>query len=118
MPFILFIPFIPVNFMSLIVVLTTAPNDTEAEDLAQKIIAERLTACVQVLPPMQSFYFWDGAVQKETEHLLLIKTLPEKSSELEKFIEANHSYETPEIVAVKAEAVSENYLDWIKDYLA
>jgi periplasmic divalent cation tolerance protein len=101
----------------MLVVLTTTPNESEAEDLAEKIVAEKLAACIQVLPPMKSFYFWDGAVQKETEHLLLIKTLPEKFNELEKFIRANHSYETPEIVAVKSEAVSETYLGWIKNYL-
>lgn len=102
----------------MLIVLTTTPNESEAETLAEKIVAVKLAACVQVLPPMKSFYFWDGAVQKESEHLLLIKTLPEKFTDLEKFIRANHSYETPEIVAIKSEAVSENYLDWIKTYLA
>ena len=101
----------------MLVILTTAPNLEEAEALAEKIVNARLAACVQVLPAMKSFYFWENAVQREPEHLLLIKTLPEKYEELERFIQANHSYSVPEIVALPAEKVSENYLDWMKEYL-
>ncbi len=59
------------------IVLTTVPNIEEAETLAQKIVAEKLAACVQVLPQMKSFYFWAGEIRADGEHLLLIKTLPE-----------------------------------------
>ncbi|HEX8287320.1 MAG TPA: divalent-cation tolerance protein CutA [Pyrinomonadaceae bacterium] len=104
--------------MTAFIVLTTMPNIDEAENLARKIIGCKLAACVQVLPPMKSFYFWEGAVQVESEHLLLIKTLPEKYHELEKFIQINHSYEVPEIVALSAENVSAKYLSWISDYVA
>lgn len=101
----------------MLVVLTTTPNIEEAETLAGKIVEAKLAACVQVLPQMKSFYFWEGALQKDTEHLLLIKTLADEFSELEKFIKENHSYEIPEIVALSAEKISQNYLDWIKDYV-
>jgi periplasmic divalent cation tolerance protein len=66
---------------------------------------------------MKSFYFWENEIQVDSEHLLLIKTLPEKFDELKDFIQANHSYSVPEIVALAAEKVSESYLGWIKDYL-
>jgi periplasmic divalent cation tolerance protein len=103
--------------MIMLVVLTTTPNAEEAESLARKIVEMRLAACVQVLPPMTSFYFWENAVQKDAEHLLLIKTLPEKFDELQEFIQSNHSYKVPEIVALPAEKVSESYFNWMKDYL-
>ncbi len=99
----------------MLVVLTTTPNNEEAETLAQKIVEAKLAACVQILPPMKSFYFWENRVQAETEHLLLIKTLAEKFDELEMFIKGNHSYQTPEIIAISAEKVSQNYLDWTKN---
>ncbi len=99
------------------IVLTTTPDIEEAERLARKIIAEKLAACVQILPQIKSFYFWEGKIQIDSEHLLLIKTLPEKFAALEKFIQTNHSYETPEIVALSAEKVSENYLEWMKKSL-
>ncbi|HEY0427299.1 MAG TPA: divalent-cation tolerance protein CutA [Pyrinomonadaceae bacterium] len=102
----------------ILIVLTTAPNSEEAETLARKIVAEKLAACVQILPEMKSVYFWEGALQSETEHLLLIKTLPRKFEELEKFIKANHSYAIPEIVALPAEKVSESYLGWLQNYLS
>ncbi len=101
----------------MLIVLTTIPNEEEAESLARKIIEARLAACVQVLPQMKSFYFWENAVQTDSEHLLLIKTLAEKYDELEKFIQSNHSYDVPEIVALSAEKVSESYFRWLKDYL-
>jgi len=101
----------------MLIVLTTTPNAEEGETLARKIVEARLAACVQVLPPMKSFYVWEGAVQTDDENLLLIKTLPEKFDELKDFIEANHSYSVPEIVAVASEKVSDNYFDWLKRYL-
>lgn len=101
----------------MIIVLTTTPNIEEAESLAEKIVAEKLAACVQVLPAMKSFYFWEGAIQTDAEHLLLIKTLDEKFDALEAFIQSNHSYDVPEIAAIKAENVSESYLGWLTDYV-
>lgn len=97
----------------MLIVLTTTPNIAEAEDLARKIIEAKLAACVQVLPRIVSFYVWENEIKRDAEYLLLIKSLDERYSELETFILDNHSYETPEIVAVKAEAVSEKYLDWM-----
>ena len=101
----------------MLVVLTTTPDIWEAESLAERIIAEKLAACVQIMPQMTSYYFWEGAVQKEGEHLLLIKTLEDNMDALEKFIRENHSYEVPEIVALDAAAVSSPYLAWMKEYL-
>ena len=101
----------------MIIVMTTAPDLSLAEDLARRMIFAHLAACVQILPPMKSFYFWKDEVQADSEHLLLIKTLEEKFHALEKFIRENHPYEVPEIVAVSAEKVSENYLGWMKEFL-
>jgi periplasmic divalent cation tolerance protein len=103
--------------IAMLVVLTTTPDIWEAESLAEKIINEKLAACVQILPQMTSFYFWEGRVQKEGEHLLLIKTLRTKYEELEKFILDNHSYDVPEIVALPPEKISHSYLTWMKEYL-
>ncbi len=102
----------------LLIVLTTTPNDVEAKTLAAKIIELRLAACVQILPQMTSVYVWDEKTKMEPEHLLLIKTLPEKYDELQDFLTANHSYSIPEIVAVRADKVFEPYHAWIKDFLA
>ena len=84
---------------------------------ADRIDEAKLAACVQILPRMRSVYYWEGEINNEAEHLLLIKTLDEKFAELETFIIANHSYDVPEIVAISAEKVSEGYLLWVAEYL-
>lgn len=102
----------------MLVILTTTPNQEEADRLAHAIVQTKLAACVQILPPMTSVYFWESKVQTEPEHLLLIKTLEEKFDELSAFIKEHHSYEVPEIVAIEAEKVSESYLNWIGEVLS
>ncbi len=62
----------------MLIVLTTTPNIEEAEALARKIVESKLAACVQILPQMKSFYFWENEIQKDSENLLLIKTLARK----------------------------------------
>ena len=100
-----------------LVVLTTVSGDEAAEKLARKIVEAKLAACVQILPPMKSVYVWENAVQVETEHLLLIKTLRGGFDALKLFIQENHDYETPEIIALEAFAVADKYLEWMKNYL-
>ena len=99
----------------MLLVLTTVPNVEEAERLGRHIVDERLAACVQILPQMTSIYFWEEKVHTESEHLLLIKTLIEKFEDLSSFIKQHHSYEVPEIVAIDAEKVSQDYLKWVRD---
>lgn len=98
----------------MIVVLTTVATAEEGERLAKLIVAEKLAACVQILPGITSVYFWEGEVHTDPEHLLLIKTLEEKFVPLSEFIRANHSYDVPEIVAIDAEKVSGDYLTWMR----
>jgi periplasmic divalent cation tolerance protein len=100
-----------------LIVLTTTSTTDEAESLANGLVESRLAACVQILPKMTSVYSWDGKVERENEHLLLIKTLPEKYDAVEKYILDHHSYDTPEIVAIDAEKVSAGYLKWLTGYL-
>ncbi len=101
----------------MLVVLTTTPTAEEAERLARKIVEAKLAACVQVLPPMKSFYFWENKVRNDSENLLLIKTLDEKFIELKEFIQTNHSYDVPEIIALEAKDVAESYLKWLTDFV-
>jgi periplasmic divalent cation tolerance protein len=100
------------------VVLLTVSAMGEAEALANAMVEARLAACVQILPQMTSIYFWEGKVQQENEHLMLIKTLPEKWDKLRDLITERHSYDVPEIISIDADQVSHAYLDWIKSVLA
>jgi periplasmic divalent cation tolerance protein len=99
----------------MLIVLTTVPTLEEAETLARGIVEAKLAACVQILPGMTSVYVWEGKVQKQNEHLLLLKTTNEKYAEVEKFITENHSYDVPEIVAVESTNVAEPYRKWVEE---
>src|SRR2546426_2172074 len=96
-----------------IVVLMTAANREEANQIAELLVSARLAACVQILPEMESVYRWQGEVKREQEILLLAKTVASRFAEVESKVRALHSYETPEIIAIAVVDVSEPYLKWL-----
>ncbi|MSQ49247.1 MAG: divalent-cation tolerance protein CutA [Betaproteobacteria bacterium] len=103
--------------MSALLVLTNLPDHAAAERLADALIEQRLAACVNILAPCRSVYRWQGAVQHEEEHPLLIKTTLEAYPALEAAIRAGHPYELPEIIAVPIERGLPAYLDWVASEL-
>jgi len=96
-----------------LVVFTNLPDRPAAEKLADALIAQRVAACVNILAPCRSVYRWEGAVQHDEEHPMLIKTTRERYPELEAALRANHPYELPEIVAVPVGAGLPAYLEWV-----
>jgi periplasmic divalent cation tolerance protein len=95
-------------------VLTTTGSSEEAATIAGAVVEERLAACVQVLGPVQSRYWWQGALETSTEWLCLAKTTAVRLDALMARIAALHSYDTPEITALPIVAGSEGYLGWIR----
>jgi periplasmic divalent cation tolerance protein len=96
-----------------IVVLMTAANGEEAARLADLLIGAHLAACVQILPEMESVYRWQGKIERQSEVLLLAKTVLSKFEDLEREVRALHSYDTPEIIALPVVAGSSPYLEWL-----
>ncbi|MEM2204748.1 MAG: divalent-cation tolerance protein CutA [Candidatus Hadarchaeales archaeon] len=95
------------------ILLTTVDRKEKAEELARKVVEEKLASCVTVLPGAKSFYFWKGKREEAEELLLLMKTLsPEKLMERLKEL---HPYEVPELLVLRASAVSEEYLRWARE---
>ncbi|MEP6920189.1 MAG: divalent-cation tolerance protein CutA [bacterium] len=101
-----------------IAVFITAPTADEAARLADLLVSSHLAACVQILPAIESVYFWKGSVERQTEVLLIAKTVQSQFAALEREVRAVHSYETPEIVAVPITAGSAPYLDWLSSGVA
>ena len=97
-----------------IVVFITTPNTDEARLLAETLVTNRLAACIQILPEIESIYRWQGKIERQPEVLLIGKTTRRKFSELEAEVRRIHSYETPEIVALQVLAISDDYLKWLK----
>ena len=99
--------------MTTLLVLTNLPDRANADRLADSLVERRLAACVNILAPCRSVYRWKGAVQRDEEHPMLIKTTAERYSALEAAIRAMHPYELPEIVAVRIERGLPGYLAWV-----
>ncbi len=98
---------------NLLLILTTAPNDASAEQIAHALVEPGLAACVNILPGMRSIYKWKGILETGQEQLLLIKAAQSAYPAIEKEIQALHPYELPEIIAVSIDAGLPAYLDWI-----
>ena len=100
--------------MDALLVVTTLPDRASAEKLAALLVERRLAACVNILAPCSSVYRWQGEIQDDEEHPLLIKTVQDRYAELEASIRANHPYELPEIIAVPIAHGLPAYLQWIE----
>jgi periplasmic divalent cation tolerance protein len=93
-------------------VFVTASSLEEARNLAQAILDEHLAACVNLVPGVESHYWWQGRLEKAAEVMLLIKSSAEQFEALAEVIRKRHSYECPEIVAVAPGEISPGYQAW------
>ncbi len=96
-----------------LVVLTATNSKDEAQTIANALVSERLASSVNVIGPISSTYWWQGAIVTAGEWLCLIKTHKDCYDEIEQLIQATHSYEVPGIIALPIVAGSKSYLDWI-----
>ncbi len=99
----------------IVLVLTTVADGERADWIARALVEERLAACVNVHGPMTSFYRWKGAVERDAERQLVIKTTRGRLEALEVRLKALHSYELPEFLVVPIESGSDAYLGWVLD---
>jgi periplasmic divalent cation tolerance protein len=97
-----------------IVALSTCPDEASARRIAAVLVEERLAACVNRVPGLQSTYFWDGRLRDEAEILLIVKTTTGRLAELEARLKALHPYELPELVTLPVAGGNERYLDWVR----
>ena len=81
--------------------------------LASLLVERKLAACANILAPCRSVYRWKGAVQREEEHPVLLKTTAERYPQLEEALRGLHPYELPEILAVPIERGLPAYLEWV-----
>ncbi len=94
-------------------VQTIVERRDDAERIAQTLVERRLAACVQIVGPIQSTYWWKEKIETAEEWLCLIKTRSDLYDAIEAAIIELHSYEVPEIVALPIVAGSANYLRWL-----
>lgn len=99
---------------TVVVVLATFPANEDAQQLARTLVEERLAACVNILPPMQSVYRWEGRVEHAAEHQLVMKTTSAKVEQLEARLRALHPYDVPEFLVLPVSGGSAAYLEWVR----
>lgn len=100
---------------NVLIVLTNCPDTEVADRLARTLVEQRLAACVNRLPAVNSVYRWQGAVERAIEVPLLIKSTRERLPEIQEVVRALHPYEVPEIVAIPVVAGLPAYLRWVVD---
>ena len=98
--------------------LTTAGSDADAERLARALVERRLAACVNVVPRVVSHYRWKGALQRDEERLLVVKTRAERVGALRAALVELHPYEVPELVVLQVAAGHAPYLAWLDESVA
>ena len=96
-----------------VIVLTTLPEDADAQEFAGTLVAERLAACVNVLPAMDSVYRWEGQIERETERQVVIKTSRARVVLLWERVRDLHPYDVPEFVVMPIVDGNDAYLRWI-----
>jgi periplasmic divalent cation tolerance protein len=96
-------------------VSTTTDSRAEAERLGRAMVQRRLAACAQIVGPISSTYWWKGAMETAEEWVAVMKTTGEQSALLIAAIKAEHSYETPDIVAISIVDGFAGYLNWISE---
>ncbi len=101
--------------MTASIVYMTAESPEQARAIAEKLIEERLAACVNLFPGMESIYHWKGKVERDSESAFIAKTKPELVDSLIKRVRQLHSYETPCIVEIPIDRGDPDFLKWIHE---
>jgi len=101
-----------------IVVLCTAPDEDCAEELAGRVLAARLAACVTMLPGATSWYYWEGKLEQASEVQLLLKSDVAHQQQLIDLLKTAHPYQTPELLVLPVQHGESEYLSWLSASLS
>ncbi|MFH0877791.1 MAG: divalent-cation tolerance protein CutA [Candidatus Omnitrophota bacterium] len=95
------------------VVFVTAPKGRQPQRLAKILLEKKLCACVNILPSLESWFWWEGKIDKAAESLLIIKTKKTLLPRLIRTVKKAHSYDVCEVIALPIIAGAKDYLEWI-----
>jgi len=97
----------------IVLVLVTAPSMKAGRTIAHAALQTKLVACVNIIPQIESHYWWQGKIESAREVLLLLKTTNAKLAALERLILSKHPYQTPEFIALQISTINKNYAHWL-----
>lgn len=98
--------------------LVTAPDVETARKLAQAALTQKLAACANIVPGVESHYWWQGKLEQSAEALIIFKTTVKMQVALRECVLANHPYKTPEFITQPIDFGSDAYLTWIRQSVA
>lgn len=98
----------------MIVITTTSDDRNELEEIAKRLVDQRLAACCQIIGPVTSVYRWESKIETGSEWMCLIKTTADRYAAVEIAIRQQHHYEQPEIIATEVSHASPGYRDWLQ----
>lgn len=98
-----------------IVVFITAGSNEEAQKIARLLLERREAACVNIVPGVDSMFWWQGKLDEGRESLLIVKSRASLLPEIVDLVKGVHSYEVPEIIAMPVIGGNDDYLKWITD---
>jgi len=101
------------NNERVVFVYTTYPSIVEAEQAGRELVQRRLCACVNILPGMVSLYWWEGAIERGEEVVMIVKTRAALAEAVREAVRQLHSYTTPAILVLPIESVDPNYNAWL-----
>ncbi len=93
----------------------TASNAEEAKELGRGLVEARLVACANVIPNMIPIFWWEGRVQEDSEAILLAKTRDALVDRVIEFVQQEHSYDCPAVLALPIQAGHKPFLQWIDE---
>jgi periplasmic divalent cation tolerance protein len=96
-------------------VLVTTPDLRVGRTVAQAALTARLVACANLIPKIESHYWWQGKLESSAEVLIIFKTTKAKLKALEKLVVEKHPYDTPEFIVLPITAGNKRYLNWLGD---
>ena len=99
--------------MSACMIYVTTSNRQEAINIARQLVKSRLAACANVLPDVTSIYRWQGALQEDSEAVLIVKTRRDLVDKVTAKVKELHSYDCPCVVSLRLEGGNEEYFEWI-----
>ena len=101
--------------MMYVIAYITTRDQTEARKIGEAVVKERLAACANIIPVIESIYWWKGKLERNKESMLLLKTKKPLASKLIKRIKGIHSYEVPCVDIIPGTEGNKDYFKWIEE---
>ena len=98
--------------MKIKIINTTTDSDKTANEIAELLVREKLSPCVQITSNIKSIYNWNDIIEKSSEFFIVIKTIHEKVQDCKNTILKYHNYETPELIVYDGEILNNEYINW------